>query len=383
MDSQYFKLGVDVKKKGIEAFENSINNLYPGAFCVISKDPHKSEYGLVLHSDSAGSKPVQSYLNWRESGDISSFFGLAQDVVAMNVNDIICVGASPVNFVDYIAVNPFKVPKELLLETLSSGFKECFGLLKSQGVDIQFSGGETADLPDQLKTLDISGTVMGYVDLNKVVSGQKISPGNVIVGLRSGGKTRYEEKENSGIMCNGITLARHCLIKDDYARKYPEISQSSDVKYTGRYRIDQYHEKLKMTIGEAIISPTRNYSPIICKILDNYGEYVTGLVHNTGGGQTKCLRIGHGINYLKDRPLKVDPIFHLIKKESGEDWANMFESFNMGTGFEIIVEKEVAEDILDIPHSFGCEAEIIGRCEKSQKENRLTIITSFGSYLYP
>jgi phosphoribosylformylglycinamidine cyclo-ligase len=204
MKSKYAEAGVDVKKKGIEIFKGTINNLFPGAFCVVTKDPYLHKFGIVTHTDSAGSKPVQSYLNWKETGNIKWFKGLAQDVVAMNLNDIACVGATPINFIDYIALNPSKLPKIDLLKVLNKGFEECFQILEEYNIKVLFSGGETADLPDQLRTLDVSGVVNGRVELSKTLTGSKIEPSNIIIGLRSGGKTKYETKENSGIMCNGL-----------------------------------------------------------------------------------------------------------------------------------------------------------------------------------
>ena len=380
--SKYAEAGVDVRKRGIEAFREVLENLTPQSFCVVVKDPDLSDYGLVTHTDSAGSKPIQAYLNWKETDSIDWFRGLAQDVLAMNLDDIICVGAKPINFVDYIALNPFRVPRVELLKVLSSGFRECLNLLRRYGINILFSGGETADLPDQIQTIDISGTINGRVKLSMVISGERIKSGDLIIGLRSGGKTKYEKRENSGIMCNGLTLARLCLMSKEYQRKYPEIS-AGERGYYGRFRVDQYLDELGMTVGEALTSPTRLFAPVIMRILDKYGEYISGLIHNTGGGQTKCLRIGRNIHYVKDDLFEVDPIFRLIQRESGESWRAMFEDYNMGVGFEIIADREVAEEILSISEGFGLEARIIGRCEKSDGSNKVTIISPFGKFQYP
>ena len=385
MKTKYAESGVDVKKRGIESFKRTLDNLFPEAFCVISEDPDFSGYGLVTHSDGAGSKPVQAYLHWRETGDLSWFKGLAQDVIAMNLDDIICVGASPLNFVDYISVNPLKVDKIGVLKALSSGFEECLKLLADQGVRILFSGGETADLPDQLRTLDIAVTMNGRVELSKVLTGEKIKPGDVIIGFRSGGKTKYENEENSGIMCNGLTLARLCLMHKSYQEKYPEILESADNKrsYYGRFKFDDYVDELDMTVGEALLSPTRLYAPVILRIIERFGAYISGMVHNTGGGQTKCLRIGRNIHYIKDDLFKPDPIFALIQRESGESWKAMFENYNMGVGFEIIAKPEVADDIISLSERYNLEAKIIGVCKKSSGENKLTIKSSYGVFHYP
>jgi len=382
MNSKYAEAGVDVKKGGIEVFQENIDNLFPGAFCVVTKDPELPGYGLVTHTDSAGSKPVQAYLSWKETGDLNSFRGLAQDVLAMNLNDIACVGAKPVNFVDYVALNPYKTPKTELLRVLNSGFKQCFETLQRYGIRVLFSGGETADLPDQLRTLDISGVVNGRVELSKVITGADIKPNDVIIGLRSGGKTKYETEENSGIMCNGLTLARLCLLSKDYQKKYPEIADPDGRGYYGRFRFDQYLDELGMTIGEALLSPMRFFIPVVIKVLERCRSGISGLVHNMGGGMTKGLRIGRNIHCVKDSLMEPDPIFRLIQRESGEKWRAMFENYNMGTGFEIIAKPEAEEEILSISESFGLEAKVIGRCERSDGRNKLTIKGEFGNFEY-
>ncbi len=381
--SKYAQLGVDVKKKGIEAFQSLIENLYPEAFSVLSQDPEFPEYVECLHTDSAGSKPVQSYLHWRETGDLSWYKGLAQDTMAINLNDIACVGAlrSPV-FVDYIAINPLKLPKQGVLRVLQLGFKECLDLLEKFGIRVRFAGGETADLPDQLRTLDISGAIHAKARKDEVITGQEIGEGDAIVGLRSGGKTRYEQKENSGIMCNFVTLARHCLMKKDYETKYPEIRDPGGKGYYGRFRFDDFNDELGMTVGEAILSPTRFFTPVVSKILEKFRPQVKGLVHNMGGGQTKCLKLGRNVHYVKDGLPNPDPIFHLIQRESREKWRDMYQGGNMGIGMEVIVNPEVAEDILSISESYGLGAQVIGKCEKSRAGNRLTIHSPFGKFRY-
>ena len=385
MKTKYAESGVDVKKRGIESFKEILNSLFPEAFCVVSEDPISPRYGLVTHSDGAGSKPVQAYLHWRETEDLEWFKGLAQDVIAMNIDDIICVGASPLNFVDYISINPLKVDKIGVLKILSLGFEKCLKLLNSQGVRLLFSGGETADLPDQLRTLDVAVTMNGRVELSKVLTGDKIKPGDVIIGFRSGGKTRYENKENSGIMCNGLTLARLCLMHKSYQEKYPEILDHAEGKrsYYGRFKFDDYLDELGMTVGEALLSPTRIYAPVVLRVIEQFGAYLSGMVHNTGGGQTKCLRIGKNIHYIKDDIFEPDPIFTLIQRESGESWKAMFENYNMGVGFEIIVKPEVADDIISLSEKYNLEAKIIGVCKKSDGRNRLTIKSSHGTFHYP
>jgi len=382
--SKYAELGVDVEKRGIECFQPLIENLYPTAFSVITQDPDFPDYVECMHTDSAGSKPIQSYLHWKETGNIEWFKGLAQDVLAMNINDIACVGAlrNPV-FVDYIAINPFRLPKQEVLKMLSLGFKECLEVLKNNGIKIRFAGGETADLPDQIRTLDVSGAIHAKAKKNEVITGDRIKEGDIIIGLRSGGRTKYEKKENSGIMCNFITLARHCLMKKDYERKYQEIRDSEGGKYYGRFKIVDFIDELGMTVGEAILSPMRFFAPVISKTLEKFGPHVKGMVHNMGGGQTKCLRLGRNVHFIKDSLPDPDPIFILIQKESKETWRNMYAGGNMGIGIDVIVSLEAAEDILSVPESFSLGAQIIGKCEKSKDErNKLTIHSPFGKFQY-
>jgi phosphoribosylformylglycinamidine cyclo-ligase len=356
--------------------------MFPGAFSIISPDPDLPNYGLVTHSDGAGSKPVQAYLHYKETNKIESFSGLAQDIIAMNLDDIICVGAYPINLVDYIAINPFKIPKESFIEVLATEFKYCLEKLENLGIKILFSGGETADQPDQIRTLDISGTINGRVNLNHVITGKEIKEGNAIIGLRSGGRTRYENKDNSGIMCNGLTLARLCLIDKNYQLKYPEIADSKIGRYYGNFKFDDYSDELGMRVGEALISPTRLFAPAVMKIMKKHGPNIMGLVHNTAGGQTKSLRIGNNIHFDIGNPQEPDPIFHLIKTESRENWRSMYMNFNMGTGFTIIADNEVSEDILAISDSFGLKAKIIGECLNSNGKNRMTIKSSLGRFRY-
>lgn len=379
--SRYSELGVDVKKRGVESFREIVENLFPNAFCIIQRDPDNPRAGLVAHTDGAGSKPIQSYLHWRETGDPTWFQGLAQDVIAMNLDDITCVAAKPVSFIDYITLNPYTVHRISLLESLAKGFSQCFKILKNLGISIPFAGGETADHPDQLRTLDVSGSIFGRVGLDKVVTGEKIEPGDLIVGLESGGKAKYERCLNSGIMCNGLTLARNCLMDKRYASMYPEISYNVD-RFTGRYKFDEYLDELEMTVGEALLSPTRIFTPIVNKILSENGEPVHAMVHNTGGGVTKCLRLGHGIHYIKDSLPEPSPIFRLIQRESKTDWQEMYEDFNMGVGFELIVKPESVDEIINIAEGFNVKAMVIGHCEKSKAQNRLTVSSRFGKFMY-
>ncbi len=379
--SRYEELGVDVKKKGIESFRGVVDNLYPSAFCVVQRDPVYPDTGLVVHTDSAGSKPIQAYIGYKETGDAGWFKGLAQDALAMNINDLVCVAATPVSFVDYVAFNTLLIDRVEMLAALSSGFGACLDVLESEKTPVLFAGGETADLPDLLRTLDVCVTMFGRVPLSKVVSGDCIQPGDKIIGVRSGGKIRYEKGVNSGIMSNGHTLARSCLMKSDYVKKYPEVSHPARGRYTGRYEFTDHVDLLDMSVGEALLCPTRLVSPIALKVLEKHSAGIHGMVHNTGGGNTKCLRLGEGIKYVKNMP-QHDPIFELIQRESRVEWREMYQDFNMGVGFEFIVDPDVAEDVLSVVEGYGVGASIIGMCEKSNGENSLLINSSNGRFEY-
>lgn len=380
--SRYRKLGVDVEKRGTESFQRAIEEISPGAFCVLQKDPSYPGMGLVLHTDSAGSKPIQAYLHYRETQDPSWFSGLAQDALAMNVNDVMCVGAKPISFVDYIALNTFHLNPSQVLESLADGFSNAIKTLEEEGLPLLFSGGETAELPDQMRTLDVCVALYGRAPLDNLITGEAITHGDLIIGLRSGGEIRYEESPNSGIMSNGLTLARNVLMKQEYVNLYPELAHSKEGRYQGRYSFDSYHEELGMSVGEALLSPTRLYAPIIKEVIKNGGTDVHGLVHNTGGGQTKCLRLGNNIHYIKDNLPEPDPIFRLIQKEGNIAWKEMYQDFNMGIGFDIIVPPELEDEVGSIINDYGMRPITVGRCERTKDGNKLTITTEKGEYKY-
>ena len=242
-------------------------------------------------------------------------------------------------------------------------------------------GGETAELPDQLSTIDVSAAMFGIVELSRIVSAERIAPGDRIIGIRSGGRTIYERRENSGIMCNGLTLARRCLLSREYSERYPEIIGFSGKPYSGRFRVDDYIDELNMTVGEALLSPTRIFAPIVFKLLERFDTGIKAMIHNTGGGLTKCVRVGRGVHYIKDNLPKPDPIFELIQREAKEDWKSMYQTFNMGIGFEIIVAPEIIDDVMSVIEKFGVEAKVIGFCEKSNI-NRVTLQTPYGRFEY-
>ncbi len=378
--SKYSELGVDVDKKGVSSIKGVTDEIFPDSFCSVVRDPDDPESGIILHEDGAGSKPVIAYTYFRETGDYRWFSGLAQDVLAMNLDDVVCVGGVPVAFSDYVALNTMLLDRGALLSSLASGFSESFRSLARLGCKVLFCGGETADLPDVIRTLDVSGTVFGRVKLGKMITGSEILPGDVIVGIRSGGRCSYEDRENSGIMCNGISLARHSLLSNEYFRKYPEIGQKDSKGYYGRFRIDDYLPDIGMTVGEALLSPTRIFLPIVLEILRQVP--VKALIHNTGGGLTKSLRLGKDILYIKDSLPEPDPVFVLIGDESGESPREMCRNYNMGIGMEAVVEKGYEEKVIRSAEKFGVGAQVIGRCERSNGKNAVLIKRGPEEYLF-
>jgi phosphoribosylformylglycinamidine cyclo-ligase len=377
--TKYASLGVDVGKRGINVLQDITDDLFPNAFCSVIRHPASGDKGLVLHEDGVGSKPLISYLCYRETGQNKWFEPLASDAIAMNIDDVICIGAMPIAFSDYVALNSFHIKREALLGGLAKGFTASFSRLRSLGHGLLFSGGETADLPDIVQTFDLSGTVYGEVPLAGVITGETIEPGDQIVGLRSGGGCTYEERINSGIMCNGITLARHCLLDSGYLSQYPEIGGKA-AGYSGKFKLGSEPDGLGMTVAEALLSPTRIFLPIIAELLKTVRP--KALVHNTGGGLAKCKRLGRGILFVKDQLPDPDPIFSLIQQESGANFQEMCQDFNMGVGFEVVVKKGQVEEVLRASERFGVGCSVIGHCERSAFGNSVLVKSKDGSFTY-
>lgn len=386
--SKYLRLGVDSRKRGVELLESLIPNLFPGAFTPICQDQERAGKGLILHVDGAGSKPIISYLCYRELGGGGWFEGLSQDVLAMNIDDVVAVAAQPTLFADYIAINPIHVPKDEVISELAEGFRKALETISSYQREFRitptFAGGETADLPDQIRTLDVAGALFATIDLKKALKPDKLGEGDVIVGLRSDGRAVYERKENSGIMCNGISLARHVLLKREYHQRYPEVGEPAlKERYSGRFSLDDFIDELDMTLAEALLSPTRIYAPIIAEIILRSFDEVKIMCHNTGGGLTKIMKVGKGIRYVKDDLPEPSPIFKLIQDEGKVSWREMHEVFNMGVGFELVVEEGCADDVIQLAEKYKVSAEIIGKIELTREPvNEVVIKSRYGSFKY-
>ncbi|MCR6668655.1 MAG: AIR synthase-related protein [archaeon YNP-WB-040] len=369
MSQIYGSMGVDASKKAVKIIESVVQSSFPYAFTNVLK--LSDGRCVTLHVDGAGSKPIIAYLICKEFGDYSFFQHLAQDVLAMNLDDIVAVGVKPMLFVDYIALNPFRLDRESVLKYIASGFSKTLQILvglseSSKSFTPIFVGGETADMPDQLMTIDVAGAVYGEGDCKYIIDGMKINSGDVILGLSSSGKAKYEHIENSGIMCNGLTLARHVLLNEYYASKYPEtFDPNNRLRYSGPYKLDSYIDELGMTVMEALSSPTRIYAPIIAEVLSSYGGYVHGMVHITGGGFTKMLKVGYSVNYVINNLPEPPPIFKLIQRVCRSDWRDMYSVFNMGVGFVVIVEPSILDSIASICEKYGVQVFNMGVVKKN------------------
>lgn len=384
--SLYTQRGVSSQKEDVHAATKNLDKgLYPKAFCKIYSDQLEGDDSMVniMHADGAGTKSILAYLYWKETGDLSVWKGIAQDAIVMNLDDLICVGVyDKLLFSSTIDRNKNYIPAEIL-EVLINSSQEFFEKMQIFGINITYMGGETADVGDVVRTIAVNGTMMARCSKNKLITNEKISLGNVIVGLAGFGKAHYEEKYNSGIASNGLTSARHDLLKKEYATKYPETFEhalNEKFIYNGEYNLTdkvQWNNN-EFEIGHLALSPTRTFAPIIKTVLENHFESIYGLIHCSGGGQTKCLKyLPENVRIIKDNLFEPPLVFNLIQKASNADDREMYQVFNMGTRMEIYTTEKAAADIIKISNEYGVEAQIIGRVEASKK-NELLIKTKNG-----
>lgn len=385
--SLYSKRGVSAQKEEVHAATKNLDKgLYPKAFCKIYPDVLCGDDGWVnvMHADGAGTKSILAYLYWKESGDTSVWKGIAQDAIVMNLDDLLCVGIyDNLLFSSTIDRNKNLIPAEVL-EAVITGTQEFFDIMKTFGVKITYMGGETADVGDVVRTIAVNGTMTSRWPKAKLVTNEKIKAGNVIVGLAGFGKADYEEKYNSGIASNGLTSARHDMLQKIYAENFKESYDNSldeSVVYIGPHRLResvQYsfrNEQLSATIGELLLSPTRTFAPIIKELLERHFEKINGLIHCSGGGQTKCLKyVPDNVRIVKDNLFEPPVIFRLIQQASKSDDKEMYQVFNMGTRLEIYTNEKDAESIIGVSKNFGVDAQVIGRVEVSN--NKELIIRS-------
>jgi len=371
-NSKYARRGVSSGKEDVhKAIRNVDKGLFPKAFCKIIPDYFTGDenYCLLMHADGAGTKSSLAYAYWKQTGDLSVWKGIAQDAIVMNTDDLLCVGAvDNIVLSSTIGRNKRLVPGEVIAEIIQ-GTEEFLEKLRTMGVNIVSSGGETADVGDLVRTIIVDSTVTARMARKDVVTLDGIRPGQVIVGLASFGKANYEERYNGGMGSNGLTSARHDVFSHSLATLFKETYDDGldeDVVYSGHYNLTDKVPGLDIDMGQLVLSPTRTYAPIIVKILKECRKGLGGIIHCTGGAQTKILHFAEGVHIIKDNMFDIPPLFRIIAEESGTAMEEMYKVFNMGHRMELYAEPEVASEIVSISESFGVEAKIIGRVEESK-----------------
>lgn len=385
---RYALRGVSAAKEDVHnAIKNIDKGLFPKAFCKIVPDhlTNDQEYCLIMHADGAGTKSSLAYMYWKETGDMSVWKGIAQDALIMNIDDLLCVGATDnIMLSSTIGRNKNRIPGDVI-SAIINGTEELIEELKSFGVTIHSTGGETADVGDLVKTLIVDSTVTARMKRKDVVDNANIQAGDVIVGLASFGQAEYEKSYNGGMGSNGLTSARHDVFDNYLALKYPEsfdASVPSDLVYSGKVKLTDAVEDSPIDAGKLVLSPTRTYAPVIKKILSEYTPAdIHGMVHCSGGAQTKILHFVENLHIIKDNLFPVPPLFRLIQEQSKTDWKEMYQVFNCGHRMEIYVPAEIAGNIIAISKSFGVDAQIVGRVEASDHK-KLTITSEYGVFNY-
>ena len=378
--SLYAQRGVSAQKEEVHAAIQKLDQgLYPNAFCKIYADLlcGDKDWVNIMHADGAGTKSILAYLYWKETGDASIWKGIAQDAVAMNLDDLLCVGVTDnLLFSSTIDRNKLLITGEVL-QAVINGTQEFFDELKTYGVNIHYLGGETADVGDVVRTIAVNGTMTARWPKNKLITNDKIALGNVIVGFGSSGKASYETEYNSGLGSNGLTSARHDVLSKYYAEKYPETFEpilNDEVVYIGKSKMSDEMEVAgeKISVGKLLLSPTRTYAPLLKVLLDNYFDDINGLIHCSGGGQTKCMKyLPQPLAIIKDNLFTIPPIFQLIQKNAGADYREMYQVFNMGHRLEVFTSDSAAQKMMDAAEEFNIEAKIIGRVEAAEKSSLL------------
>lgn len=394
MNERYMQRGVSASKEDVHnAIKNVDKGLYPTAFCKIVEDfvGGDSNYCNIMHADGAGTKSSLAYMYWKETGDLSVWKGIAQDAVIMNTDDLLCVGAiDNILLSSTIGRNKNLIPGEVI-GALINGTEEVLQMLRDNGVNIISTGGETADLGDLVRTVVVDSTVTARMKRKEVITNEKIQDGDVIVGMSSFGQANYETEYNGGMGSNGLTSARHDIFHKDYAKSYPEAFDPqvpNDLVFTGKYKLTDEIEGSPVDAGKLVLSPTRTYAPIIAEVLKQHRNNIHGMVHCSGGAQTKVLHFlpagRQGVNnvhIIKDNLFELPPLFRIIHEESGTDWKEMYKVFNMGHRMEIYLPERYAQEVIDISKSFGVHAQIVGRVEGAIQK-QVTIKSEFGEFVY-
>jgi phosphoribosylformylglycinamidine cyclo-ligase len=384
--SRYYRRGVSASKEDVHnAIRNIDKGLFPGAFCkvvpdILGGDP---DYCNIMHADGAGTKSSLAYIYWKETGDLGVWKGIAQDAVIMNIDDLLCVGVTDnILLSSTIGRNKKLIPGEVI-QAIISGTEEVLEGLRNNGLGVYHTGGETADVGDLVRTIIVDSTVTARLKRSEIMT-NKISAGDAIIGLSSSGQTSYETGYNSGMGSNGLTSARHDVFSNYLADKYPESFDpgiDDDLVYSGEYRLTDEIEDLGIDAGRLVLSPTRTYAPVIKKVIEELFPHIHGMIHCSGGAQTKVLNFIDDIHVIKDNMFPVPPLFRIIQKLSGTSWQEMYRVFNMGHRFEIYLQPSFVEIVLDIAASFNLDARVIGHCEP-EEEGKLTIKNDEGEFYY-
>ena len=385
---RYNLRGVSASKEDVhQAIKNIDKGLFPQAFCKIIPDylTNDDQYCIIMHADGAGTKSSLAYMYWKETGDISVWKGIAQDALIMNIDDLLCVGATDnILLSSTIGRNKNLIPGEVI-SAIINGTEELITELKNHGVTIHSTGGETADVGDLVRTIIVDSTVTARMKREDVIDNANIQAGDVIVGLASFGQATYEKEYNGGMGSNGLTSARHDVFAKYLAEKYPESFDASvpnDLVYSGQTKLTDAVKNSPIDAGKLVLSPTRTYAPVIKKILSKYNSnQIHGMVHCSGGAQTKVLHFVDNVHVIKDNLFPVPPLFQLIQEQSKTDWKEMYQVFNCGHRMELYVPAEVAQDIIEISKAFNIDAQIVGRVEKSDSK-KLTITSEYGTFEY-
>jgi len=388
MTNRYKLRGVSSDKEDVHnAIKNQDKGLYPKAFCKILPDhiSNSKDHALIIHSDGAGTKSSLAYVYWKETGDISVWKGIAQDSIVMNLDDVACVGAiNDMIISSTIGRNKNKIPGEVISEIIS-GTNEILELYQNHGINIKSGGGETADVGDLVRTIIVDSCITVRIRRDQIIDNANIKAGDIIIGLSSSGFSSFDYEYNSGIGSNGLTSARHDVLSNYLKKKYPESFNdevSDDLIYCGSKKLTDKLNGIKIDIGKLLLSPTRSYSPILKRIFDKVGRNsIHGIIHCTGGGQTKILHFIENLHVVKNNLFEIPPIFDLIQKESKTDPKEMYKVFNMGHRMEMYIDPKIKDDIINISLSFGVEAKVIGEVFESNKK-KLTIQSELGNFEY-
>ena len=387
MSDRYNQRGVSASKEDVhKAIRLLDKGLFPKAFCKILPDTLAGDpdYCTIMHADGAGTKSSLAYVYWKETGDLSVWKGIAQDAIVMNVDDLLCVGATgPILLSSTIGRNKNKIPGDVIAEIIS-GTEEVLSLLRNHGLEIYSTGGETADVGDLVRSIIVDSTVTARMRREHVIDNSRIQPGDVVVGLASFGQASYETDYNGGMGSNGLTSARHDVFFKTYASKYPESFDRNipeDLVYSGKYKVTDTLEGVPVNLGKLVLSPTRTYAPVMVEVLKELQSKIHGMVHCSGGAQTKVLHFIENLHVIKNHLFDIPPLFKLIYEQSATSWQEMYTVFNMGHRMEVYLPEASANRVIEISKSFGVDAKVIGRVESSERA-QVTIQSSEGVFVY-